>query len=294
MPLPRLPLNALRAFEAAARLGSMTAAANELAVTHGAISHHIKALEGQFGVTLLRRLPHAVAATAEGKQLAASLADAFALIHLGVSRLQPGPLVLSCSATIMMYWLIPRLEAFKRDNPGIDLRLNINYGEVDFVRDEISVAIRNSMYTPPQDVITRKLIDEEIGPICHPGYAARLRLAVPDDLGRARILATATRPAAWTEWANAIGRPDLGLATHDSYEHFYLVIQAAACGLGIALAPRLLVEREIAAGHLVAPFGFALGPHHLALWIAPHLRSRADLRKLVSWLNGEMRESRPA
>jgi DNA-binding transcriptional LysR family regulator len=88
----------------------MTAAANELGVTHGAVSHHIKALEAQFGVTLLRRLPHAVATTTEGTQLAASLADAFKLIHLGVSRLQPGPLMLSCSATIMMYWLIPRLE----------------------------------------------------------------------------------------------------------------------------------------------------------------------------------------
>ena len=287
----RLPLNALRALETASRLGSMTAAAAELGVTHGAVSRHIKSLEEQYGVTLLRRMPHAVATTGEGAQLAANLAEAFRLIRLGLGRLQPGPLTLSCSATIMMYWLIPRLGAFKRGNPDIDLRLNVNYGAVDFDRDEVSLAIRNSMIRPPQDVVTRRLIDEEIGPVCHPDYARRLRFEVPADLERARVLASATRPAAWTEWAAAIGQPDLAPEPRESYEHFYLVIQAAACGLGIALAPRILVESEIRAGHLVAPFGFLPGPHHLALWIAPRLRARPDLRRVANWLNGEMRAS---
>lgn len=291
MPSNRLPLNALRAFEAASRLGSMTAAATELGVTHGAVSRHVRALEEQHGVSLLRRMPHAVAVTGEGAQLAADLAEAFRLIHLGVSRLRPGPLTLSCSATIMMYWLIPRLEGFKRGNPDIDLRLNVNYGAVDFDRDEVSLAIRNSMIRPPQDVVTRRLIAEEIGPVCHPDYAARLRLKVPADVARARVLASATRPAAWAEWAAAIGRPDCAPEPRESYEHFYLVIQAAACGLGIALAPRILVESEIRAGHLVAPFGFLAGPHHLALWIAPRLRARPDLRRVADWLNGEMRAS---
>lgn len=288
MPPPRLPLNALRAFEATARLGSMSAAATELGVTHGAISRHVQLLEAQFGLPLLRRLPHAVVTTEDGAELAATLSEAIRLMRLGVARLQPGPLTLSCSATIMMHWLIPRLGIFKRSNADVELRLNVNYGEVDFVRDEISVAIRNSMYRPPHDVVVKRLIDEEIGPVCQPEYAARLGLATPDDLQPARILATATRPAAWAEWASALDRPDLGLATHESYEHFYLVIQAAACGLGLALAPRLLVESEIRTGRLVAPFGFTPGPHHLELWIAPHLRSRADMRRLVAWLQEEM------
>lgn len=291
MPSNRLPLNALCAFEVASRLGSMTAAATELGVTHGAVSRHVKALEERHGVTLLRRMPHAVAATGEGAQLAADLAEAFRLIHLGVARLRPGPLTLSCSATIMMYWLIPRLEGFKRGNPDIDLRLNVNYGAIDFDRDEVSLAIRNSMVRPPQDVVTRRLIDEEIGPVCHPDYAARLQLKAPADVARGRVLASATRPAAWTEWAAAIGQPDFAPEPRESYEHFYLVIQAAACGLGIALAPRILVESEIRAGHLVAPFGFLAGPHHLALWIAPRLRARPDLRRVANWLNSEMRAS---
>lgn len=291
MSSSRLPLNALRAFEAAARLGSMSAAAAELGVTHGAVSRHVKGLEEQYRVTLLRRLPHAVAATAEGAQLAANLAEAFQLIHVGVARLQPGPLTLSCSATIMMYWLIPRLEGFKRANPDVDFRLNVNYGPIDFGRDAVSLAIRNSMIRPPPDLVTRRLIDEEIGPVCHPDIAARLGLARPADLARARLLATATRPAAWAEWADAIGQPELRFEPQERYEHFYLVIQAAACGLGVALAPRILVESEIRAGHLVAPFGFLPGPHHLTLWIVPHLRTRPDLRRLVNWLHAEMRAS---
>ena len=102
----------------------------------------------------------------------------------------------------------------------------------------------------------------------------------PKTFARARILGTATRPAAWDEWLSAIGRPDLALVGHERYEHFYLLIQAAACGLGMALAPRFLVEDEIRRGHVVAPFGFVTGPHDLSLWIAPHMRSRGDVRRL--------------
>jgi len=288
MPHSRLPLNALRAFEATVRVGSMSGAAAELGVTHGAVSRHIKALEAQFGLPLFERLPRAVVPTKEGAQLAVSLTEGFQHIQLAVSRVQPAPLTLSCSATIMMFWLIPRLETFKTAHPAVELRLNISYGDVDVIRDEISVAIRNSMYRAPSSAVVRKLISEEIGPVCHPDYAIRKALRRPNDLAGARLLSTATRPQAWSEWAAAVGLPDFTIVPHETYGHFYLVIQAAACGLGIALVPRMLVESEIAAGHLVAPFGFARGPHHLELWIAEHLRSRADLRQLSSWLQRQM------
>ncbi|MDP4022980.1 LysR substrate-binding domain-containing protein [Methylobacterium sp. NEAU 140] len=285
---PRLPLNALRAFEAAARLGSMSAAATELGVTHGAVSRHVRGLEAQFGLPLLERGPRAVSPTPEGARLAGELGEAFERMQVAVAQVQPGPLTLSCSATVMMRWLIPRLETFKRAHPAIELRLNINHGDVDFIRDEISVAIRNSMYQPPPHAVAETLIREEIGPVCHPDYAARLGIARPEDLARARILGSATRLRAWTEWIAAVGRQDLVIAPHEVFGHFYLVIQAAACGLGFALAPRLLVEDEIRAGHLVAPLGFAPGPHHLQLWTAEHLRTRADLRTVVAWLRHEM------
>ncbi len=287
----RMQLNALRAFEMAARLKSMSAAASELGVTHGAISRHIKALEAEFGLLLLKRLPHSVEPTPEGAQLAATLADAFNLINLGVSRVRSAPVTLSCSATIMMYWLIPRLADFKQANPDIDLRLNVSHGDINLGRDEISVAIRNSMYQPADDMIVRRLIAEEIGPVCHPGYAGKLGLCSPEDFGRGRILTSFSRPKAWAEWATAINKPQLAFIGHEGYEHFYLVIQAAACGLGVAMAPRILVDGEIEAGRLVAPCGFAPGPHSLNLWIAPHLRARKDVRKVIVWLDAKMRKA---
>ncbi|AWB25372.1 LysR family transcriptional regulator [Methylobacterium currus] len=293
MPKPRLPLNALRAFEAASRLGSMSAAAIELGVTHGAVSRQVRALEAQLGLPLLDRGARAVAPTPEGARLAAELAESFERMQAAVARVQPGPLTLSSSATVMMRWLIPRLERFKRDHPSIELRLTVSYGEVDFIRDEIGLAIRNSMVRAPPSALAETLTREEIGPVCHPDYALRVTAGGPDDLvARARILGTATRPDAWAEWARAIGRPDLAIAPDEAFGHFYLVIQAAACGLGFALAPRLLVEDEIAAGHLVAPLGFVPGPHAMQLWTAEHLRHRPDLRVVADWLRREMAGTR--
>ena len=290
-PALRLPLNALRAFEAAIRLGSMSAAAGELRVTHGAISRQIKELERRFSRPLLHRLPRGLRPTAEGAVLAAELSESFERMHLALSRMQPRPLTLSCSASIMMHWLLPRLGGFKRAHPAVELRLNVNYGEVDFIHDEISVAIRNSMYVRPSNALAETLVREEIGPICSPGYAARLRLTTPGDLARVRLLSSATRPRAWVEWAASIGAPALSQPPGESYEHFYLVIQAAACGLGLGIVPRMLVEREIAADHLVAPLGFVSGPHSLQLWTAEHLRGQPDLERLATWLRGEMRQS---
>ncbi len=150
MILPRPSLNALRAFEAAARLRSMTAAAAELMVTHSAISRHVRSLEDLFGVPLLKRSSHTVEATAEGARLTEGLSTAFQMIDASVSQLRPGPLTLSCSATIMMHWLIPRISKFHVQNPGIEIRFNMNYDQINFVHDKISVAIRNSMIRFPR------------------------------------------------------------------------------------------------------------------------------------------------
>ena len=150
METPRPSLNALRAFEAAARLGSVTAAAGELGVSHSAISHHITSIEALFGLPLLRRSAHSVQPTDEGKRLASQLTEGFRLINFGVKLLQPAPLKISCSSTIMMHWLIPRLGTFKDANPQAEVRLNVNYGMIDFIKDEISVAIRLDESSPPK------------------------------------------------------------------------------------------------------------------------------------------------
>ena len=267
----------------------MSAAADELSVTHGAVSRHIKSLEEMFGIPLLLRGARSVQATPEGARLAMELSSAFALIASSVEQLQPGPLTLSCSSTIMMSWLIPRISAFHELHPDIELRFNMNYDRIDFVRDEISVAIRISIIEPPKDVIIKEMIDEWIGPVCSPEYFAANRITTPADLARCALLSTKTRPAGWADWMKASGNP-VELRASKSYEHFYLEIQAAACGLGVAMVPKILVQDDLRSGKLVAPFGFVPGPYKLVLWIAPHLRARPDTKALVAWLTAELQK----
>jgi DNA-binding transcriptional LysR family regulator len=289
MTMIRPSLNALRALEATARLRSMSAAAGELSVTHGAISRHIKSLEEIFGMPLLVRTARALEPTPEGAKLAEDLSHAFSLIASSVAQLRPAPLTLSCSATIMMYWLIPRIGGFHASWPDAELRFNMNYDQIDFVRDEISVAIRNSMIEPPKEVLIKELVTEWIGPVCSPEYFASTRLRTPADLDGCNWLAPKTRPDVWKEWVDA-SNVALPLRTPQSYEHFYLLIQAAICSLGIAVVPKILVLDDLRSGKLVAPFGFVPGPHRLMLWIAPHLRNRQDTRALVAWLIAEFKK----
>lgn len=269
----------------------MTAAAAELGVTHGAVSRQIKVLETHVGVRLLQRLPRRLKPTVEGAALASELSEAFDRVRSALSRVQRRQVTLSCSATIMMFWLLPRLADFKRLYPEIDLRLDVNYGEVDFIRDEISLAIRNSMYQPPTGTKAERLMIEEVGPVCHPLYAERLGIAEVSDLARVRLLVTATRPKAWREWADAMDAAGLPAPEHETFEHFYLTVQAALYGLGLAIVPRLLVAGEIEAGHLIAPLGFVAGPHALQLWVAEHLCAQEDVSLVAAWIRGEMTTS---
>lgn len=285
MTQSRPSLNALRAFESSARLGSMSQAANELGVTPGAVSRHVVALEDMFGVQLLKRLPQSVEATPEGTRLAAKLGQAFKLIDEGIAQLAPAPLTLSCSATIMMHWLIPRLRTFKEAHPGVELHLDVNYADVDLVREEVSVAIRNDMVPPPPDVIVKHLMVEEVGLVGAPDYLRQHGIPrTPEDLAGMRMLGSKTRGSGWADWLCLMGW-DAPARPHELYEHFYLMIQAASFGLGLAVAPRMIVEEEIRSGRLVAPLGFVESGHNMVLWIAPHLRTAREVRLLVDWLS---------
>ena len=290
MTVSRLSLNALRAFEATARLRSFSAAATELSVTHGAVSRHIRMLEDSLGLQLLKRSAHGTEPTAQGQRMADGLSRAFYLIQSTVEQVKPGPLTLSCSESIMMYWLIPRLARFQEANPEVELRFNMSYGPVDFARDNIGVAIRLSSIDPPKEAICTEVGTEWIGPVCAPQYLRNLRLTSAADLARARLMVSRTRPHAWADWAQCCAQDADNLTIDDSFDHFYLLIQAAKCGLGLANVPRMLVRDDLSNGALVAPLGFAPGRNKLVLWVAPHLSRRADTVKLVDWLTDELRE----
>jgi DNA-binding transcriptional LysR family regulator len=213
------------------------------------------------------------------------------VIQSSIEELRPGPLTLSCSESIMMYWLLPRLARFQEDNPDVELRFNTGAGAVDFVRDNVSVAIRLSTIEPPKDAIRTDVVTEWIGPVCAPQYQRSVRVASVNDLPRARLMTTRTRLHAWDDWRRHCGAPLEALRIDESFAHFYLLIQAAKCGLGLANVPRMLVLDDLNNGTLVAPLGFVPGPNKLSLWLAPHLARRADATRLVDWLAEELRVS---
>jgi DNA-binding transcriptional LysR family regulator len=290
MPPPLPSLNALRAFEATARHRSISRAAVELGVTHGAVSRQIKLLEEVMGVSLLMRGTKESVPTRDGEKLVDGLSTAFNLIHATIERLKPGPLTLSCSASITMCWLIPRMPGLYAKHPGMEIKLDMNYDRVDFTRDNISVAIRNNTFEPPKSAVIRPLGTEWIGPVCSPAYLKSISLKKPKDLSNARLLATTTRPNAWTDWLAAVGEEERAPQVQQRFDHFYLMIQAAAFGLGVAVVPHMLAIDDLESGRLIAPFGFAPGKRQLSLWIAPHLASRSDLKTLERWLSQELRE----
>ena len=289
----RLSLNALRAFEATARLRSFSAAADELSVTHGAVSRHVRMLEDSLGLPLLTRGAQGAEPTSEGQRLLEGLSTAFGLIQSSVERLKPGPLTLSCSESIMMYWLIPRLARFKDNNPDVELRFNMSHGPVDFTRDNISVAIRLSSIEPPKDAVRTDVAHEWVGPVCSPEYLRNMRIKSAADLPRARLMVSRTRPNAWTDWAACSQQSSADLRIDEAFEHFYLLIQGARCGLGVANVPRMLVRDDLTSGTLVAPLGFVRGPNRLWIWSAPHLSRRPDVVRLIDWLYEELRGTEP-
>lgn len=287
----RFSLNALRAFEATARLRSFTAAAAELSVTHGAISRHIRVLEDTIGMPLLKRSAHGTEPTAEGQRLADGLSRGFTQIQASIEQLEPGPLTLSCSQSIMMFWLLPRLARFQHANPEVQLRFDMSHGAENFTRDNISVAIRLSSIEPPRQVMRENVVTEWIGPVCSAQYLSSLKLRSAADLVRARLMVSRTRPQAWLDWGRCCGNDAGQLHVDESFAHFFLLIQAARCGLGLANVPRMLVRDDLASGTLVAPLGFVAGPNRLALWVASSLSRRPDTVKMVDWLAAELRAS---
>ncbi|WP_226574408.1 LysR substrate-binding domain-containing protein [Acuticoccus sediminis] len=280
-----LPLNALRAFESTARLGQMTLAADELGVTHGAVSRQVRSLEDVLGVALFEGPRNHLTLTPAGRELHPDLTRAFDLIDSAVTRItEPDrqTLDVSCLGTFSMRWLIPRLFDFHDTHPAIEVRLTTDDMPVDFRRQRLDAAVRVGTGPWPGAVVT-PLFDEFVGPVLSP------KIAPPDAAPGASFTAisglprlhTRTRLAAWPDWCASEGAPP-GSGEGRTYEHFYFMLEAATAGLGVAIAPEVLVRDDVAAGRLVAPFGFvASGMRYVAL--SPE-GSGGRERPFITWL----------
>lgn len=254
MPRPP-PLNALRFFEAAARLGSFVKAGDELRLTHAAVSRQIRLLEQSLGTPLFERRNRGVFLTPQGEQLLTVTQQAFDRLGDAMAALrkpvQQRPLVVSCEPTISMKWLIPRLGDFYRCHPALQLDIFASGGPVAFQRDGIDVALRRNDFHWGTGIHIEKVCDEWIGPVCAPSLLAQQQLHLPQQ----KVLHTASRKTAWSNW-HSVSNTDAGHNDSQTYEHFYLSLQAACAGLGVAIGSVFMTQDELASGRLVAPFGF--------------------------------------
>lgn len=293
------PLNSLRAFEAAARHTSFVRAAAELHVTHGAVSRQVKQLESSLGVALFERRNRAVFLTPQGTQLFAACSDAMARLAEVVNQLRAPselrPLVMSCEPTIAMRWLIPKLPLLRDRFPDLRLHLLTAGGHVDFVRDRVDVALRRNDFNWGDDCHAERVAPELMGPVCSPVVASLLKKekARGRALAGPRLLHSRTRPTGWAKWLEMTGSA-LGAGEPEHFEHFYLCLQAATAGLGIALGSAYMVEDDLRDGRLTAPFGFAPDGSEYVL-LSP-VRFDSDERRmlLLDWLRHEMGKSRAA
>lgn len=265
------PLNALRAFEAAARCGNFTRAAQELCVTQGAVSRHIATLEGWLDLALFERGRHGIALTPAGQRYFDTARAALDQIDYGTRQLQARPderrLRIKLPPTFAIRWLVPRLARFHALHPRIDVQITTSHERADFAREEVDVSI-HSEPEPPAGSGLRRLFGETLVPVCAPGLLERgPRLRKPADLARHVLLCSMNRPKDWPAWLAAAGAPQIDGNSGLEFENAALGYQAAADQLGVMVALDAFVRDDLASGRLVAPFPLKVrteGAYYLA------------------------------
>lgn len=287
------PLNALRAFEAAARLESVSRAAQELHVTHGAVSRQLHALEEALGQPLLVRQGRGIALTTAGQQLRDSAVAVFEQLRRDWAALRQddasAPFVLGCPGSLLARWVIPRLDRLGHDLPGFTLHLSAQEEPLSPTLAGLDAALLLARAPFPSGWRVHTLAPERIGPVLSPRYAgyATLKDQPASALQREPLLHTISRPQAWPEWAAIAGLDAGQLHVGQGFDHLYYLLEAAMAGLGVAIAPEPLVADDLAAGRLLAPWGFAQTSAH---WIlaTPQRANDARSAALVAWLQREL------
>lgn len=292
MDRAQLPLNALRAFEAAARHLNFTRAAIELCVSQGAVSHQVAQLERRLGTRLFHRLPRGLALTDEGHALVPVVADAFDRVAATLDQYADGrfreALKVGVVGTFATGWLLPRLDRFGRAHPAIDLRISTNNNRVDIAGEALDYAIRfgdgawHGTHAEP-------LLAAPMAPVCAPAIAARVK--TPADLVHERLLRS-YRADEWALWFGAAGVP-APVLRGPVFDSSALMASAAAAGLGVALAPPSMFARELAAETLVQPFAITIDAGRY--WLT-RLMSRGEsdaMQRFRDWLVTEIEGDTP-
>lgn len=285
--LRRLPnLSALRAFEAAARHENFSRAAEEIHVTHSAISHQVRGLEEELGVALFVRNGKRIAVTIEGRRFAAVLRKSLTEIAVAAEALKASAgqkrLTITALPSFAARWLAPRLGMFIDLYPDIEVVLQSNGQLVDLEREDVDIALRFGPGIYP-GLAVDKLMDDFYYPAISPKYNGGQLPASAQELGAHNLLRSVDGP--WTPWFSAanviLPEPTGGIVYYDSA----MLLRAAANGDGIALARHVFVTPDIVSGELVRLFDVAVKCAHAYYFVStPQARQRPEVRLFQAWL----------
>lgn len=291
----RIPLKAIQAFEAAARLSSFALAAEELFLTPSAISHQVKFLEEAIGIRLFHRVHRAVVLTDSGRRYAEEISAAFAAIDTAtrqVGRAEKSDiLTVHSTPSIAAQWLMPRLARFSALYPDIDVRLHASPVTADLSTGAVDIDIRYSMRKlQPAGTMVLPFPQETIVPLCSPELANGPNpIRQPEDLCHHTLIHSELSLVGWRDWLRLHRKVKLDIARGPRFDRSFMAINAAVDGLGVCLESLLLVQRELDSGRLVAP----LGTDGLKVqgYSLNFLKSRAELPKIrcfQDWLFEEL------
>lgn len=288
------PLSSIKAFETTARLGSVTRAADELGRTHGAISRQLRNLQLEAGTQLFEKSGTGLRLNERGDAFRIVVASALDDLEQGWASLldeMRGPNVhVACSATFAMRWLVPHLPSFYRRHPKVRVRLSMTSAqEIRYQRADLVLVWDRSSYPARDQTLAIRLADVAFGPVCAPGYPARIqdgRLTCPT------LIAHDFTSRAWTDWQSLSARA----VRHEAelrFPHTHLCIEAAVSGLGVALVERRMVEQDLIAGKLTAPCGFVQFIDGLAAVPASDRTASPATRTFIAWIKEELAGGSP-
>ena len=290
MSLP--PLNAVRAFEAVGRRGSVKLAAEELFVTPGAVSRQLALLEEHLGMSLFKRSHRQITLTHSGTLYLQGVSDALLRLSDATDEIKStkgrNPLRIWCPMTFGLRWLVPRLPAFRAAQADRDVVFTTSLGPIDFDTRATGVAIRIGQGNWP-GCASHRLMDIELTPVCSPALLQRLGpMTSPADLNRATLLQSAARPDYWRLWLTAAGASDIDPDRGITFESVSLAYQMALDGAGVAMGQLALVTDDLKAGRLVAPFAQCTDSTDAFYLIYPNrLASDSFVTLFRDWLLGE-------
>lgn len=291
------PLKAVQCFEAASRLGSFAAAAEELLVTPSAVSHQIRSLEREVGLPLFHRVHRSIVLTDAGRRYAEQIAEAFGLIEAATRSIdrtgKADILTIHSVPSFATQWLMPRLSRYSALHPDVDVRLNASVNRIDLAAGQADFDIRYGTVFPDPGVEVVPFPEETIVVLCTPDLAQGERpIRVFDDLRAHTLIFSEVNLVSWRDWLDRMGAKGIPTGRGPRFDRTFMAISAAVDGIGIGLESRLMIQRELDTGRLVLPFGMT-GPrlvcHHLLF-----LKSKANVPKVKAfreWLVSQLAEA---